>query len=251
MSSLLNVTDLECSYGTLVALRGVSLSVEAGQCVCIVGPNGAGKSTLVSNIAGIFKPTHGKMAFLGQEIVGRGVEAVSRLGIALVPEGRRIFGSMSVAENLLLGATRRRGDGRARINEDIERSLDKFPVLRERFQSQAGNLSGGEQQMLSIARALMSRPRLIMIDEPSLGLAPLVVDRVYEVLASLRQETGIGMVLVEQSTSRIADIADVVHVVSGGRFVMTAQGGNALDDKVLQEAYFGRDAHAGTGISPP
>jgi branched-chain amino acid transport system ATP-binding protein len=233
---LLSVENLECAYGTFLALSGATLSVGPGECVCIVGPNGAGKTTLVSNIAGLFRPRAGRILFDGTEIAGLGPERVSRLGIALVPEGRRIFGSLTVEENLRLGATVRAKDGR--VQEDIERTFAQFPVLKDRYRFQAGKLSGGEQQMLAIARALMSKPRLIMIDEPSLGLAPLVIDRVYDVLARLRAEGEIGMIIVEQSTARIADIADRVHVVRNGRFVLMRRSGELTSD-ALDEAYFG------------
>ncbi|GAB4070875.1 ABC transporter ATP-binding protein [Ancylobacter sonchi] len=233
---MLRVDRVECGYGPFTALRDASLTVAPGECVCIVGPNGAGKTTLVSNIAGMFTPRSGRIVLNDSEIGGLGAEKVARLGVSLVPEGRRIFGSLTVEENLRLGATVRRGDGLA---DDVDLALTRFPILRERYRSQAGKLSGGEQQMLAIARALMSRPRLIMIDEPSLGLAPLVVDKVYEVLLELRNQQALGMIVVEQSTARIADIATRLHVVRTGRIVATLDGDEISSSTALDDAYFG------------
>jgi branched-chain amino acid transport system ATP-binding protein len=236
-SALLAVEDLTCTYGSLVALAGASLTVHSGECICIVGPNGAGKTTLLSNVAGLFRPSAGSIVLDGRPIAGLGAERIAQLGISLVPEGRRIFGTLTVEENLRLGATVRRRDGR--VGEDMERVTAQFPILRQRFRSEAGRLSGGEQQMLAIARALMSRPRLIMIDEPSLGLAPLMIDRVYEILAGLRAQRGLAMMIVEQSTARIADIADRMHVVRSGRVVLSGTPAEIAGDAILDEAYFG------------
>ncbi len=234
---LLDVRDLACAYGSLVALSGATLHVSHGECVCIVGPNGAGKTTLLSNIAGLYRPRSGTIGFNGKQITGLGPERISQLGISMVPEGRRIFGTLTVEENLRLGATVRRRDGR--VAEDIERMLELFPVLRDRFRSEAGKLSGGEQQMLAIARALMSRPKLIMIDEPSLGLAPLVIDRVYAILAELRAQAAITIVIVEQNTARIADIADRIHVVRNGRIVLSGSPAEISGTTMIDDAYFG------------
>ncbi len=234
---LLAVSRVTCAYGSLVALSDATLDVGHGECICIVGPNGAGKTTLLSNIAGLYRPLTGSITFAGNEIAGLGPERVSRLGISMVPEGRRIFGTLSVGENLRLGATVRRRDGH--VAEDIERMLDQFPVLRERFRAEAGKLSGGEQQMLAIARALMGRPRLILIDEPSLGLAPLVIDRVYAILAELRAQGSVSIMIVEQNTARIADIADRIHVVRNGRIVLSGTPGEIGSSSVIDDAYFG------------
>ncbi len=237
----LAVRGLTAAYGGFVALSDIDLDVAAGGCVCVVGPNGAGKTTLLSNIAGLFRPRAGSITLAGRDIGGLGAETIARLGVAMVPEGRRIFGSMTVEENLRLGATVRRHDGG--VAADIERVLDTFPILRERFRGQAGKLSGGEQQMLAIARALMAKPKLMMIDEPSLGLAPIVVDKVYEVLADLRR-SGLTLVIVEQNTARIADIADRIHVLRGGRMVLSLDPGQLDDAALLDEAYFGYGAEA-------
>jgi branched-chain amino acid transport system ATP-binding protein len=234
---LLDVSNLSCAYGSLVALSEATLRVGRGECVCIVGPNGAGKTTLLSNIVGLYRPRSGTIHFDGNEIAGLGPERISQLGISMVPEGRRIFGTLTVDENLRLGATVRRRDGH--VAEDLERMLVLFPVLRDRFRSEAGKLSGGEQQMLAIARALMSRPKLIMIDEPSLGLAPLIIDRVYATLAELRAQAAITIVIVEQNTARIADIADQIHVVRNGRIVLSGSPAEISGTTMIDDAYFG------------
>jgi branched-chain amino acid transport system ATP-binding protein len=241
---LLVIKNLACGYGSLVALSEATLQVGRGQCVCIVGPNGAGKTTLLSNIAGLYQPRSGTIAFDDKQISGLGPERISQLGISMVPEGRRIFGTLTVEENLRLGATVRRRDGR--VAEDLDRMLDLFPVLRDRFRSEAGRLSGGEQQMLAIARALMSRPKLIMIDEPSLGLAPLVIDRVYAILAELRAQAAITIMIVEQNTARIADIADRIHVVRNGRIVLSGSPAEIGGTTLIDDAYFGFTADAPT-----
>ena len=235
--SLLAIDNLTCGYGAMVALSGASFEVGAGECVCIVGPNGAGKTTLLSNVAGLYRPQAGGIVFEGKSIAGLGAERISQLGISMVPEGRRIFGTLTVEENLRLGATVRRRDGK--VAEDIESMLTAFPVLRQRFRSEAGKLSGGEQQMLAIARALMSKPKLIMIDEPSLGLAPLVIDRVYAILAALRAKGAITIIIVEQNTARIADIADRIHVVRSGRVVLSGTPAEIGGNDAIDDAYFG------------
>jgi branched-chain amino acid transport system ATP-binding protein len=234
---LLEVTDLVCAYGSLVAVSNASMKVRQGECVCVVGPNGAGKTTLLSNIAGVHSPRSGNISLNGKLIDGFGPERIAKLGVSLVPEGRRIFGTLTVEENMRIGATVRRRSGG--VAEDIERLLTIFPVLRTRFRTEAGKLSGGEQQMLAIARALMSRPILLLIDEPSLGLAPLVIDRVYEVLAELRARTSITILIVEQNTARISDIADRIHVVRNGSIVLSGSPNELGGTNVIDDAYFG------------
>jgi branched-chain amino acid transport system ATP-binding protein len=234
---LLEITDLVCAYGPLVAVSNASMSIRQGECVCIVGPNGAGKTTLLSNIAGVHAPRSGSIFLNGKLIDGFGPERIAKLGVSLVPEGRRIFGTLTIEENMRIGATVRRRSGG--VAEDIERLLTIFPVLRTRFRTEAGKLSGGEQQMLAIARALMSRPILLLIDEPSLGLAPLVIDRVYEVLAELRANSSITIVIVEQNTARIADIADRIHVVRNGRIVLSGTPSELAGTDAIDDAYFG------------
>lgn len=234
--SLLDIKDLTVRYGGIGALRGLSLRLEAGELLMVTGPNGAGKSTLTKAIAGLVKPQGGRIVFDGHLVTGRAPETVAALGISMVPEGRQVFGSMTVLENLRVGTGMRRD--RLAAAADLEYVHDLFPLLKERSHSQAGLLSGGQQQMLVIARALMTGPKLLIIDEPSLGLAPKVTDQVYEVLLRLRQERQLTLLIVEQSSTRA--------VLTGGRMVMLREGGivlegdpRAIPARTMQQAYFG------------
>ncbi|MGO9046805.1 MAG: ABC transporter ATP-binding protein [Xanthobacteraceae bacterium] len=233
---LLKVSGLVVRYGAVTAVRGVDLSVDDGEIVSIVGPNGAGKTSLVSAIAGIVPPAAGSIAFAGMPLAGIALEDVVAQGIALVPEGRHIFASLTVTENLLLGATVRRDAGSVRA--DIDRSFAVFPILGERRRQPAGQLSGGEQQQLAIARALLSRPRLLMLDEPSLGLAPAIVDQVYVLLRSVRDQ-GVTILLIEQNAERVFGISDRVHVMSGGEFGLSGSAAEIRADRRFDAAYFG------------
>jgi branched-chain amino acid transport system ATP-binding protein len=233
---LLDVAGLVVRYGALTAVRGVDLQVNEGEIVSIVGPNGAGKTSLVSAIAGIVSPVAGAVAFAGQSLGGIALEDVVARGIALVPEGRHIFASLTVTENLMLGATIRRDtDG---VHADIDRLFDMFPILGQRRRQPAGQLSGGEQQQLAIARALLSRPRLLMLDEPSLGLAPTVVEQVYLLLKSLREQ-GVTILLIEQNAERVFGLSDRVHVMSGGEFGLSGSAAAIKSDQRFDAAYFG------------
>lgn len=236
---LLNIQDLHVRYGGIAALRGLDLTIHAGETVMVTGPNGAGKSTLMKAIAGLVKPRQGRIVFDGQLTTGRAPETVAASGFSLVPEGRQVFGSMTVLENLRIGTGLRRNA--LAVAADLEYLLDVFPLLRERAHGQAGLLSGGQQQMLVIARALMAAPRLLAIDEPSLGLAPRVTDQVYEALLRLRAERDLTLLIVEQSASRA--------LLTGGRMVMLREGGIVLEGdprqitaQQMQQAYFGYDA---------
>jgi branched-chain amino acid transport system ATP-binding protein len=211
---MLSVEDVYAGYGAIIALRGVSLHVEAGELVALVGANGAGKSTLMATIAGVLRPFRGQITFEGHSLLGLSPEEIVRQGIALVPEGRRIFPSLTVAENLRLGAATRRDP--AAVQRDIEEICTRFPILGKRFHQPGGTLSGGEQQQLAIARALMSRPRLLMMDEPSLGLSPILVDEVFAMISQLRA-SGVTVLLVEQNVERTLDIADRVYLLNTGR----------------------------------
>jgi len=211
---MLSVEDVYAGYGAIIALRGVSLHVEAGELVALVGANGAGKSTLMATIAGVLRPFRGQITFEGHSLLGLSPEEIVRQGIALVPEGRRIFPSLTVAENLRLGAATRRDP--AAVQRDIEEICTRFPILGKRFHQPGGTLSGGEQQQLAIARALMSRPRLLMMDEPSLGLSPILVDEVFAMIGQLRA-SGVTVLLVEQNVERTLDIADRVYLLNTGR----------------------------------
>ena len=239
---MLEVDGLSVRYGRLTALRGISLKVDEGQIVCIIGPNGAGKSTTLAAIAGGVGIQSGTVRWRNQVISGLVPEAISRLGLALVPEGRRVFSTLSVEENLLVG-TYQRGD-RAASSKDLQRALELFPGLRERIRQPAGRLSGGEQQMLVICRALLTNARLLMIDEPSLGLAPMVIDQVYEMLLDLRRRNGLTLLINEQSSERVLEFADHVYVLRNGEIQLSDAAANLQDGKAIMSAYFGFDARA-------
>jgi branched-chain amino acid transport system ATP-binding protein len=234
---LLEVRDLSVSYGPVAALRGVSLEVRAGRTVAVLGPNGAGKSTLLKTIAGVLAPAAGEVRLEGERIDGLPAEEVVTRGVALVPEGRMVFPRLTVLENLQIGAYARRDrDGVAATLAGV---LEMFPVLAERARQSAGTLSGGEQQQLAIARAMMSAPRVLLLDEPSLGLAPIVVDRVFELIGRLR-ERGTTILLVEQNVHRALEVADRAFVLAVGKVVLsgTAEELRATEAR-LERAYLG------------
>lgn len=248
-ANLLEVEDLHVRYGSVAAVRGLAVSVAAGEVVSIIGPNGAGKSTILAVIAGGVRPEHGRISFANQEITGRRPEEIARLGISLVPEGRHVFGTLTVEENLAI-ATYMRPD-RAGIARDIAEIFKMFPRLLERQNSPAGRLSGGEQQMLVIARAVLARPRLMMVDEPSLGLAPRIVDQVYEILLDLRKRQGLTLLIVEQSSQRILRHADRIYVIRNGRIQLEDAAAHLQDGEAIKQAYFGF-GHAERGpVSAP
>ncbi len=232
---MLEIEDINVHYGRVAAVRGVSFSAKAGQIVTLVGPNGAGKSTTMMTIAGALSPSKGTIKLDQESLVGKSPENIARLGVSFVPEGRHVFSQLTVNENIRLGSDMRRD--RDRIEADFERVLTYFPFLRDRLRTPGGKLSGGEQQQLVIARALMTSPKVILIDEPSLGLAPIVVDRVYEILRALRG-TGNTLVVVEQSTHRALENADRIYVVRNGNVVLHGNSSD-LSDAELEHAYFG------------
>jgi branched-chain amino acid transport system ATP-binding protein len=238
---MLEVKQLVAGYGRLTALKSVDITVTKGDVVFVVGPNGAGKSTLLKTISGLMVPTSGEINFQGERIEGRVPERLCRRGLALIPEGRHIFKTLTVHENLQVGAMIRKNS--AEVREDMEMVLDTFPILRERINGVAGHLSGGEQQQLAIARSILQRPSLLMIDEPSLGLAPLVIDQVYDSLRKLNQ-TGLTLLIVEQSTGRIMDLASKVYVLRNGKVVLEGDPGKLTDTKALDDAYFGFSSDA-------
>ena len=243
-ASLLEVSGLVVRYGAVTAVRGVDLTIGVGEIVSIVGPNGAGKTSLVSAIAGIVAVAAGGVVFAGKPLAGIALEQVVAQGIALVPEGRHIFASLTVTENLLLGATvRSDADG---VRADLERAFEIFPILGARRRQPAGRLSGGEQQQLAIARALLSRPRLLMLDEPSLGLAPAVVDQVYALLRTVRND-GVTILLIEQNAERVFGLADRAHVMSGGEFGLSGTAAEIKADRRFDAAYFGVHMHETAG----
>ena len=233
---MLAVAELQVAYGSVVALRGVSVTVEQGEIVAVIGPNGAGKSSLLAAVAGLVRPSGGSIAFEGQPILGQPPERLVARGLSLVPEGRHIFGSLSVAENIQLGATARRD--RAAVAADRERVLGLFPILRERWQQRAGQLSGGEQQMLAIGRALMAAPRLLLLDEPSLGLAPLVVAKVYEAIRALR-DSGVTILVVEQNVHLALAAADRTYLLNSGTVSLSGRSSELGAAADFEAAYFG------------
>jgi branched-chain amino acid transport system ATP-binding protein len=233
---VLEVADLHVHYGRVAALQGVSLTVAEGEAVALVGPNGAGKSTLLSAITGIVRPSSGTVAFEGKSIAGEAPERIVTRGVSLVPEGRDVFSTLTVAENLQVGTTIRKD--RKAAGEDLERILEWFPILREYYKTPAGRLSGGEQQQLSIARALLCRPRLLLLDEPSLGLAPIVIDLVFEILGELRRR-GITILLVEQAAERAITFADRTYILRSGKVAATGDRENIREAVNLAHAYLG------------
>ncbi|WP_072821355.1 ABC transporter ATP-binding protein [Modicisalibacter ilicicola] len=232
---MLEIDSLTTHYGPIQALEGVSLTVRHGEIVTLVGSNGAGKTTLLMSICGDPTPTSGKIRFEGQEIQGWPTSRIMRSGLAVVPEGRRIFTGMTVEENLAMGGYYR---SKVEIAEGVEHVLTLFPRLRERFNQRGGTMSGGEQQMLAIARALMSRPRLLLLDEPSLGLAPIIIAQIFEIIAKLREE-GTTIFLVEQNAHRALSIADRGYVLEHGRMVLADTGEALLANDEVRRAYLG------------
>jgi branched-chain amino acid transport system ATP-binding protein len=239
---MLKVTDLVTAYGKIEALKGVSLQVEDGRITCLLGPNGAGKTTLMMSIAGILKPRRGSIRLGDDELVGLPPARIVSRGIALVPENRLVFPQMSVRENLLAGAYQRRD--KAEIDADIERMYARFPRLKERREQFAGTLSGGEQQMLAVARALMSRPRMLLMDEPSLGLAPLIVAEIFDIVAQLNRD-GTTIFLVEQNAHMALKVAHRFFLMEQGRVTFEGTPGQLAEDEVIQRAYLGARRAAG------
>jgi branched-chain amino acid transport system ATP-binding protein len=233
---VLILEDVHVRYGAVAALRGVSLRVDHGEMVGLIGVNGAGKTTTLLAIAGVLRPVRGTITFTGTSLVGQSPEDIVRRGIALVPEGRRIFPGLSVEENLRLGAAARHD--RPAIQGDVEEMCTRFPILGQRLKQPGGTLSGGEQQQLAIARGLMSRPSLLLLDEPSLGLAPKLVDEIFDLVAQLR-ETGVTVLLVEQNVERTLNIADRAYLLNTGRVEFEGPA-NELRSRVdVTSAYLG------------
>jgi len=236
MTALLQIDTLAVSYGRISALRDVSLHVNMGEIVAIVGPNGAGKSTLLASIARLVRPSTGTIQFRGQSVSGHPLDRTVRRGIALVPEGRHVFGGLTVFENLKLGATIR-GD-RAVVAAEIAQYMALFPILSERRNEPAGQLSGGEQQMLVIARGMLSNPALLMLDEPSLGLAPRITDQVYNLIESVRQR-GVTVLVVEQNADRALRSADRTYVLNSGSVRLSGLSADLRGKPEFEAAYFG------------
>ncbi|HYM66032.1 MAG TPA: ABC transporter ATP-binding protein [Patescibacteria group bacterium] len=235
--SALSVSDLSVAYGAAAVLHGVSLEVRAGEIVTVIGGNGAGKTTLLKTVAGVLRPASGRITVAGQAVGGRPSWEVARRGVALVPEGRGIFGDQTVRDNLLLGALAR-PPARGAIAGDLERALGHFPALRERLDQPAGGLSGGQQQMLAVARGLMARPRFLLLDEPSLGLAPILVREIFAVIARLRDD-GVTILLVEQMAAQALALADRACVLERGRVTLAGPAAEIREHPGVVRAYLG------------
>ena len=233
--ALLEVRDIRTRYGAIEALKGISLTVDAGEVVTLIGSNGAGKSTTLRSISGLTPASTGTIMFAGQDITQVPAHEIVGHGIALAPEGRHCFPRMTVLENLELGAHQRRGPG---VAEDFKRVYELFPLLKERETQKAGTMSGGEQQMLAIGRALMARPKLLMLDEPSLGIAPLVVQRIYQTIGEINS-TGVAILLVEQNANYALDAASRGYVLETGRVALANDSASLRNDPEVQRAYLG------------
>ena len=235
--SLLKVTDLVVSYGGIEALKGISFEVDEGQIVTLIGANGAGKSTTLRTISGLVQPKDGRIYFEGRDITDYNTQKIVETGIAMVPEGRRVFANLTVLENLRIGAYLRKD--KEVIEQDINYVYDLFPRLKERSWQLAGTLSGGEQQMLAVGRAVMTRPKLIMMDEPSLGLAPLVVKDIFKIIRTLKG-TGMTVLLIEQNANAALHACDYAYVMETGRITTSGTGEELLASEAIQEAYLGK-----------
>ena len=230
--TMLSIKDLQVHYGGIEAVKGISFDVSEGEIVTLIGANGAGKSSVLRSIAGLVKPSGGSITFCGDNITGRDSTVIVKRGITLVPEGRKIFPNLTVLENLKIGAYMRSDD----ISEDIQWVYDLFPRLRERSWQAGGTLSGGEQQMLAVGRALMARPKLIMMDEPSLGLAPLVVRDIFEIIRQINRQ-GVSLLLIEQNANMALKVADSAYVMETGCITLSGAGRDLLNNEAVKKAY--------------
>ena len=237
---MLKIENLYVNYGGINALRGISLEVQDGEIVTLIGANGAGKSTTLRTITGLVKAASGSVIWNGEEMIGKSIDTIFKSGIAMVPEGRRVFSDLTVLENLQIGAYLRKD--KEEIDKDIEWVYSLFPRLKERYWQYAGTLSGGEQQMLAVGRALMSRPKLMMMDEPSLGLAPLVVQDIFSIIKEINRQ-GVTILLIEQNANMALRIADRGYVLETGQISMTGTGLQLLNDESVKAAYLGTKKH--------
>ena len=235
MSKILEIKDLSVSYGGIEAIKNISLDVEAGSIVTLIGSNGAGKSSTLRSIAGIVKAKSGEVLFEGENILGLSPDQIVKRGVTLVPEGRHVFPNLTVAENLHVGAYLRKDD----IKPDLEYVYELFPRLKERSWQFAGTLSGGEQQMLAVGRAMMARPKLIMMDEPSLGLAPLIVQGIFDIIRTINK-AGITVLLIEQNANMALKVADYAYVMQTGEITLSGTGAELLENEEVKEAYLGK-----------
>jgi len=233
---MLKISNLHVHYGGIHALQGISLEVPQGKIVSLIGANGAGKSTTLRSICSLVKPTAGEITFEGKPLIGRPTEKIVISGITMVPEGRRVFPNLTVYENLVLGAYARKDS--VGINRDLQKCFDLFPRLKEREKQLAGTLSGGEQQMLAVGRALMSKPRLLMMDEPSLGLAPLVVKSIFAIIKQIHEE-GTTILLIEQNARAALQLSDYAYVLETGKIVLEGTGSELISNDEVKKAYLG------------
>ncbi|WP_313801574.1 ABC transporter ATP-binding protein [Cytobacillus sp.] len=233
---MLKVSGIHAYYGNIQVLKNIDLQVEEGSIVTILGANGAGKTTTMKTVAGLLKPQQGKIEFLGEDVTGLRPDQLLRKGIALVPEGRQILAGMTVMENLEMGAYHRKDN---EIGQDLEKVLERFPILKEREKQLGGTLSGGQQQMLAIARAILSRPKLLLLDEPSMGLAPLIVADIFKIIKEIN-ETGTTVLLVEQNARQALKISDYGYVLEIGKIVADGKAQELLNDPRIMEAYLGK-----------
>ncbi|MGE0241281.1 MAG: ABC transporter ATP-binding protein [Parvibaculaceae bacterium] len=237
MSAAFSISNLSVSYGKVRAVKGISLTAEPGQIIALIGANGAGKTSILRAVTGLTPPEAGEIHFDGERLDGHGPDQIVARGIAMVPEGRRIFPYMNVRDNLLMGAYRRRD--KAGIARDLDATLTRFPRLSERIRQQAGSLSGGEQQMVAIGRALMSRPRLLLLDEPSLGIAPIIVREIARFIAAINRDDGVGIVLVEQNSRMALKLASHAYVLETGRIALSGPSRELAANDDVRRAYLG------------
>lgn len=237
---MLTIQNLETYYGNIRALKGISLEVPEGKIVSLIGANGAGKTTMMKTVAGVLTPRNGSITLNGKQVQGMKPHQMVKEGLALVPEGRQVLAPMTVLENLELGAYQR--NDRQGIQQDIEKMFAWFPILKERVDQLAGTMSGGQQQMLAIARALMSRPKLLLLDEPSMGLAPIIVSDIFKVIQQINQE-GTTVLIVEQNVRQVLKIADYGYVLESGQIVLSGEAQDLLHNDRVKEAYLGGKKH--------
>lgn len=233
---MLQVTDLQVSYGMIKAIKEVSFEVKEGSIVTLIGANGAGKSTILRSLSGLIKAQAGQITYLGQDLMKKSAQEIVKAGLVQVPEGRRIFPGLSVAENLEMGAFLRKD--RSAIQADLEAVYQRFPILKERNKQDAATLSGGEQQMLAMGRALMTKPKLLLLDEPSMGLAPIFINEIFNIIQDINDQ-GTTILLVEQNANKALEIADQAYVLESGQIVLSGSGQELLASDAVQKAYLG------------
>ncbi len=233
---MLKINDLHVNYGGIKALKGININVPEGKIITLIGANGAGKSTTLRSVTGLLKPASGSIVYNDNEITGKKTLDIVKSGVVLVPEGRKVFANLTVYENLILGAYS--NNDRKGVNNDMERVFSLFPRLKERLKQKAGTFSGGEQQMLAVGRALMSRPKLLMMDEPSLGLAPLIVKSIFDIIKDINK-TGVTILLIEQNAKAALEIADYGYVMETGNIVLEGSGSDLLSNDDVKKAYLG------------